>query len=163
MSKTQENHLKAFAGESMATRKYLAFAQKAEEEGYPEIAELFRKRAEQESAHALEHARRLGIIKTTLENIEAAITGETDEYSEMYPRFAGEAREEGDEDAAKFFEALAEIEEYHAREFFKILQKLEGKQLKWRCAVCGNVHTGDEPPERCPVCGAAKEYSYLTN
>jgi rubrerythrin len=163
MSKTRENHLKAFAGESMANHKYLAFAQKAEEEGHQGIADLFRARAEQETSHALEHARRLDMIKTTKENIEAAISGETDEYSEMYPRFAQEAREEGDEDSARFFQALAEIEEYHAQDFFKALQKLEGKQLKWRCDVCGNVLTEDEPPERCPVCGAAKEYSHLTD
>ncbi len=158
MGKTEENLKKALLGESLANRKYTAFAIKAEEEGYPEIAALFRKRAEEETAHALAHIRRLGLVGTTLENLEASIAGETDENAEMYPAFAKEAREEGDEESARYFDALAAIEGSHAEAFYVAMQKLEGRQLKWKCTVCGYIHTGDEPPERCPVCGASKEY-----
>ena len=162
MSKTRDNLLDAFAGESMANRKYLAYAAKAEEEGHTEIAALFKKRAEEETAHAMQHARRMGLVNSTRENLEDAIAGETSEYTEMYPEFAKQAREEGDEDSARFFEALAEIEEHHAQEFFKALQKLDGKQLKWRCDVCGYVHLGEDPPERCPRCGASRDHFHLT-
>lgn len=157
MSATEENLRKAFCGESMANRKYLAYAEKSDEEGYPEIAKLFRKHAEEETAHALSHLKRLGAIKSTKENLEDAISGETGEYKEMYPDFAKKAREEGDEDSAKYFEALAEVEEHHAQEYYKALNKLEGRQVKWKCDVCGYIHIGGEPPERCPRCGAAKE------
>ncbi len=161
MSKTKENLMAAFQGESMANRKYLAFAQKADEEGYPEIAKLFRTHAEHETQHALAHARRLGLIKSTAENLETAIAGETDESKEMYPQFAKEAREEGDEETAKYFEALAEAEDNHAHEYYVALKKLEGKQLKWKCAVCGYIHTGENPPDRCPRCGAGKEAFHI--
>lgn len=161
MSKTEENLRKAFCGESMANRRYLAFADKADEEGLPEVAALFRKHAAEETAHAIAHLKRLGQVKSTKENLEEAITGETDEYKEMYPEFARQARDEGDEETAKFFEALGEIEEHHATEYYKALNKLEGKRLKWRCDVCGYVHEGDEPPERCPRCGAGREHFHL--
>ena len=162
MSATRDNLMRAFQGESMANRKYLAFAQKAGEEGYPEVAALFRKHAEEETAHALAHLSRLGLVGSTRENLEAAIAGETGEYTEMYPEFARQARDEGDENAAVFFEALAEIEGHHAQEYFKALQKLDGKQIKWRCDVCGYVHTEDEPPDRCPRCGSTKDHFHLT-
>lgn len=161
MSKTEENLKKAFTGESMANRKYLAFAEKADEEGYRDAAMLFRKHAEEETAHALEHLRRLSAVKSTKENLEAAISGETGEYKEMYPDFAREAREEGNEDMAKYFEALAEVEQHHAEEYYKVLNKLEGKQMKWKCDVCGYVHIGDEAPDRCPRCGASKEHFHI--
>ena len=105
---------------------------------------------------------RLGLVGSTRENLEAAIAGETGEYTEMYPEFARQARDEGDENAAVFFEALAEIEGHHAQEYFKALQKLDGKQIKWRCDVCGYVHTEDEPPDRCPRCGSTKDHFHLT-
>ncbi|MFC1474855.1 rubrerythrin family protein [bacterium] len=161
MSKTEDNLRKAFAGESQANRKYLAFADKAEEEGHPEIAKLFRKHAENETYHALAHLKKLGDVKSTKENLEAAIAGETDEYKEMYPSFAKQAREEGDEETASYFDKLAEAEEHHAEEYYKVLQKLEGKQIKWKCEVCGYIHVGEEPPDRCPRCGAGKEAFHI--
>lgn len=157
MGKTEDNLKAAFAGESQANRKYLAFALQAEEEGYPEVAKLFRKHADHETAHALAHLKKLGLVKSTKENLEAAIAGETDESKEMYPEFAKQAREEGDESTASYFEKLAEAEQNHAEEYYKALMKLEGKQLKWKCQVCGYVHTGEEPPTRCPRCGAGKD------
>ena len=161
MSKTEENLRRAFAGESMANRKYLAYAEKAEQEGYAEIAKLFKKHAEEETTHAMIHLKKLGAVKSTKENLEDAIAGETNEYQEMYPDFAKQAREEGDEEMAKYFESLAEIEQHHAEEYFKALKRLEGKQLRWQCDVCGYIHIGGEPPERCPRCGATKEHFHL--
>jgi len=163
MGKTEENLKKAFAGESMANRKYLAFAEKADEEGYPEIAKLFRKHAENETYHAFSHLKKLGDVKSTKENLETAIAGETDEYQHMYPDFAKEARDEGDEETASYFEKLAEIEQHHAEEYYKALNKFEGKQTKWKCEVCGYVHVGAEPPERCPRCGAGKEAFHIVS
>lgn len=157
MGKTEDNLKAAFAGESQANRKYLAFAQKADEEGFPEIAKLFRLHADHETAHALAHLKRLGVVKSTKENLEAAIAGETGEYTDMYPLFAQQAREEGDESTAAYFDKVAEAEKNHAEEYYKALKKMEGKTVKWRCEVCGYIHTGEEPPSRCPRCGAGKD------
>lgn len=161
MSQTRKNLEQAFAGESMASRRYEAFAAKAEDEGYSDIAELFRKRAREEAAHALELVRRLGIGKSTRDNLQYAISGETREFKSMYPDFAKQARETGDTDSANFFKALAEIEKHHAEEFQKALNRLDGKELKWQCSVCGYTHTGEQPPARCPRCGAVQKHFHI--
>lgn len=122
--KTEENLRSAFAGESQANRRYTAFARKADEEGYPEIANLFRATAEGETAHALGHLNLLNEVKTTKENLKSAIDGETYEYTKMYPEFARIAREEGQEASAKFFESLAKAEKMHAEKFKQALKEL---------------------------------------
>jgi rubrerythrin len=161
MSKTTDNLKAAFAGESQANHKYLAYARQAEKEGFIEVAELFRKRAAEEATHAMVHLEKLGAVASTKENLEAAVAGESGEAAEMYPEFARAAREEGNEEIAKYFDALAEIENHHSETFFMALKKLEGKHPKWKCDVCGYVHEGDEPPEHCPRCGADKSHFHL--
>ncbi len=125
MSKTEENLKAAFAGESQAHRKYTAFARKADEEGHPEVAQLFRAAAEGETAHALGHLRFLKGIGSTRENLQAAIEGETYEYTEMYPQFAKEAREEGLNEVADWLEALAKAEKVHAKRYKEALDQLD--------------------------------------
>lgn len=122
--KTKKNFQEAFAGESQANRKYTAFARQADEEGYPEVAELFRSAAKGETAHALRHLARLGGVGSTKENLQAAIDGETYEHTKMYPRMAEEAREEGDEESARWFEAVARAEDTHAQRFKEALDQL---------------------------------------
>lgn len=124
-SRTLENLRAAFAGESQANRKYTAWARKADQEGYPEVANLFRSTAEGETAHALGHLQHLGAIQGTQENLRAAIEGETYECDQMYPEFARVAREEGFNEIAEWFEALAKAERSHASRFQKALSQLE--------------------------------------
>ena len=123
-SKTHANLKYAFAGESQANRKYLAFARQAEKEGFGQIAKLFRAAAEAETIHALAHLANAGGVGTTLENLEAAVAGETYEYTEMYPGFARTARQEGFEEIADWFETLAKAERSHANRFQKALDQL---------------------------------------
>ncbi|MBI2865985.1 MAG: rubrerythrin [Chloroflexi bacterium] len=124
MSRTEESLKAAFSGESQANRKYTAFARKADEEGYPEIANLFRATAEGETAHALQHLHHLQGVNSTRENLEAALQGETEEYTRMYPEMARVARQEGQEEIARWFEATAKAEKAHADRFREALQKL---------------------------------------
>jgi len=160
MSKTVENLRNAFAGESQANRRYLAFARKAEEEGFMEIAKLFRAVAEAETIHALNHLRVMGEVKSTLENLEAAISGEKFEYTEMYPHYIETAKNEGNQKAAWSFEVANKVEKIHAALFSKALETLKsGRKMAsvnyYICEVCGNTVEG-EPPEKCPICGAPK-------
>ena len=124
MSPTEENLKAAFAGESQANRKYTAFARKADEEGYPEVANLFRAAAEGETAHALQHLHLLKGVKGTRENLQAALDGETEEYTKMYPEMARIARQEGHEEFARWFEAVAKAEKAHADRFREALKSL---------------------------------------
>lgn len=155
---TRENLKAAFAGESQANRRYLAFARRAQEEGYDQVAKLFRAAAEAETVHAMNHLRALGEVKTTEENLTVAIQGETHEYAEMYPRFLEEARRESDTAAEVSFLGAKAVEEIHARLFRDALENLD--RIKpvdyWVCQVCGNTLEGS-PPEQCPICGAARE------
>lgn len=158
MTKTEKNLLEAFAGESQANRKYLAFAKKAEEEGYKQIARLFRAAAEAETVHALNHLRELGGIKSTKENLEAAINGETYEFQNMYPQMIKDAEAEGKGGALRSFQFANEVEQIHAELYKKALENL-GKNpdtLYYVCQVCGNTVEG-EAPDECPICGAKKE------
>ena len=160
MSKTVENLRNAFAGESQANRRYLAFARKAEEEGFTEIAKLFRAVAEAETIHALNHLRVIGEVKSTLENLKTAISGEKFEYTEMYPRYIETAKNEGNQKAAWSFEVANKVEKIHATLFSKALETLKsGRKMAsvdyYICEVCGNTVEG-EPPEKCPICGAPK-------
>jgi len=158
MSKTEKNLQDAFAGESQANRKYLAFAKKAEAEGYKQVAKLFRAAAEAETVHALNHLRELGSIKSTKENLEAAIGGETYEFQSMYPKMIEDAAAEGKKASMRNFHLANEVEKIHAALYKKALEKL-GKNPGvdyYVCQVCGNTVEG-EPPDKCPICGALKK------
>ncbi len=158
MSKTEKNLQEAFAGESQANRKYLAFARKAEEEGYPQVAKLFRAAAEAETIHAHNHLRVLGGIRSTRENLEAAISGESYEFQNMYPQMIADAEGEGNDEAKRSFNFANEVEKVHAELYKKALENL-GKNEEvdyYVCQVCGNTVEG-QAPDTCPICGAKKE------
>jgi rubrerythrin len=157
MPTTQENLAVAFAGESQANRKYLAFAQAAEKEGFPQIARLFRAAADAETIHALGHFRNMGGVGTTLQNLEAAVAGETYEYTEMYPPMVEQAKAEGHK-AKTMLGWANEAEKVHAKLFREALEAMKsGKDLSqmdvFLCPVCGDVEFG-LPPDKCPICGA---------
>ena len=161
MGKTDENLKAAFAGESQANRLYLAFAQKAEEEGYVQAAKLFKAAAEAETVHALNHVRITGQVKGTIENLGTAITGETFEFMKMYPEFLNTAKQEGNKQASWSFDVASKVEQMHAKLFQKAIDALKGKKELEKvdyyvCGVCGNTVEG-APPERCPICGSPRE------
>jgi len=161
MAKTEENLKHAFAGESQANRRYLAFAKKAEEEGYIQVAKLFKAAAEAETIHALNHLRITGQVKSTLENLEAAVSGETFEFKEMYPEYIAAAKQEGNKQAAWSFNVANQVEQVHAKLFAKAIDSLKSKKPLdqvdyYVCSVCGNTVEGS-PPDVCPICGAPKE------
>jgi rubrerythrin len=148
----------AFSGESQANRRYLAFAIKADKEGLPQIARLFRAAAEAETVHAINHLRIAGAIGMTVSNLQEAITGENFEFTKMYPQYLEIAKTEGNKQAEWSFNVANQVEEIHAGLFQKALQTLEsGKELEaityHVCKVCGNT-VEKAAPERCPICGA---------
>jgi rubrerythrin len=156
MPTTAENLAVAFAGESQANRKYLAFARQADKEGMPQIALLFRAAAEAETIHALGHLTNWGGVKSTRENLEAAVAGETYEYTEMYPPMVAQAEKEGHKAKVMFGFANA-AERVHAGLFKQALDALvAGKDLSkmsvYLCPVCGDIEFG-EAPGKCPICG----------
>ena len=155
MTKTEQNLQEAFAGESQANRKYLAFAKQADKEGYPQAAKLFRAAAEAETVHAHAHLKALGEIKTTAENLKAAISGEAHEYKSMYPGMIEVAKKEGNKAAEKSFVYANKVEEVHAGLYKKVLEELDkpsSVECYYVCPVCGYTHENDAP-ETCPVCG----------
>ena len=161
MTKTEDNLKAAFAGESQANRKYLAFAKKADEEGKKQIAKLFRAAADAETVHALSHLNVLGGVKSTKDNLEAAIGGETHEFTDMYPEMIRDAEEEGNEQAKTSFSKANVVEKIHAALYKEALAALEaGKDLEGKdihvCQVCGNTFVGDAP-DKCPICGVTKD------
>jgi rubrerythrin len=155
MSKTEKNLKDAFAGESQANRKYLAFAKKAEKDGYPQAAKLFRAAAEAETVHAHAHLRALGEIGSTLENLKVAVAGETHEFKSMYPDMIEEAKEEGNKTAERSFVFANEVEKVHAELYQKAIDNLDSLEEAdyYVCSVCG-MTVENEPPDKCPVCGA---------
>ncbi len=156
MTKSYDDLMAAFAGESQANRKYLAFAKKADEEGYAQVARLFRAAAAAETVHALTHFRTAGEVKSTEENLQAAIEGEHYENSEMYPSFMKDAEAEGDAKALKSFTWANEAEKIHEmlyREALETLGKPGETYDYYICPVCGYTHARTAP-EKCPVCGA---------
>jgi len=160
MSRTIENLKDAFAGESQANRRYLAFAEKAEKEGLMQATKLFRAAAEAETIHALNHLRIMGEIKSTTENLDAAVSGETFEFKEMYPKYLSIAKEEENDQAAWSFDVANKVEQVHAGLFSKAVEALRNnKELTkidyYVCGVCGNTVEG-MAPEKCPICGAPK-------
>ena len=156
MNKTQENLQEAFAGESQANRKYLAFAKQADKEGYPQVAKLFRAAAEAETVHAHAHLNAMnnGIGKT-VDNLKGAISGERFEFKEMYPCMIETAIQEGDKAAERSFTYANKVEEIHADLYQKALDNIDSAEEVdyYVCPVCGYT-CENEPPERCPVCGA---------
>lgn len=156
MSKSEENLKEAFAGESQANRKYLAFAVKADQEGFPQAARLFRAAAEAETVHAHAHLRALKGIKSTKENLVEAVAGETHEFKSMYPGMIEAAKAEGNKEAERTFHFANEVEKVHAALYQKMLDHLESVQDDYSyyiCPVCGYT-VEKEAPENCPVCGA---------
>ena len=161
MSKTEKNLLEAFTGESQANRKYLAFAKKADDEGFKQAAKLFRAAAEAETIHAHNHLRELKGIKSTKENLEEALDGETHEFKSMYPGMIEEARAEGAQGALRSFQFANDVEKIHAGLYKKALDSLGSNEDVdyWVCKVCGNT-VENEPPDECPVCKAKKAAFY---
>ena len=158
MGSTNENLQDAFAGESQANRRYLFFAEKADEAGDKQIARLFRAAAEAETVHARNHLRVMGDIKSDKENLEAAISGENYEFTQMYPGFIEQAKAETNTSAERSFDLANKVEQIHHRLFQGALSSLEsdgslGDMPYFVCQVCGNTVEG-EAPERCPICGA---------
>jgi rubrerythrin len=159
MSQTEQNLQEAFAGESQANRKYLAFAKKADQEGYPQVANLFRAAAEAETVHAHAHLRVLKGVKSTAENLKEAIAGETHEFKSMYPGMIDTAQSEGEKAAQRSFTFANEVEKIHADLYQKALDSLdnpESVECYYVCDVCGYT-CENEPPDTCPVCNAKKK------
>lgn len=155
MSQSKKNLLDAFAGESQANRKYLAFAKQADKEGFPKVARLFRAAAEAETIHAHAHLKAAGGIHTTAENLQAAVSGETFEFETMYPPMIEAAEAEGNKAAARSFSFANEAEKVHAELYQKALDQMDDQQLAdvYVCSVCGYI-CETEPPEACPICKA---------
>ena len=158
MSKSEKNLSDAFAGESQANRKYLAFAKQADKEGFPQVAKLFRAAAAAETVHAHSHLKQLGGIKSTKENLEAAIGGETHEFKEMYPQMIKEAEEEENKGALRSFTLANEVEKVHAGLYQKAVDNLGSNEDVdiYVCDICGYTAEGGAPDE-CPVCKAKKQ------
>jgi len=155
-NRTEQNLWDAFAGESQANRKYLAYAKQADKEGHRAVAALFRAAAAAETVHAHSHLRVLGKVKDTATNLKDAIEGETHEFTSMYPKMIEEAEAEGNKAAVRTFSLANTVEHTHAELFKKALELLGNPReaVYWVCEVCGHTHEGDEAPEKCPVCGA---------
>ena len=162
MTKTDENLKAAFAGESQANRMYTAFAQKAQEEGFPQIAKLFKAAAEAETVHALNHLRAMGKVGSTTDNLGTAVSGETYEFKSMYPQMIEDAKAEGNKQAQQSFDYANKVEQIHAALYQKVLDNLKKGNTKqtagdyYVCPVCGNTFEGTAP-DKCPICWTAKE------
>ena len=152
-SQTEKNLKEAFAGESQANRRYLAFAKKAEEEGYKQVAKLFRAAAEAETVHAHAHLRVLGGVKTTKDNLQEAIAGETHEFKSMYPEFIAKAKAEAIKSAEMSFDYANQVEKIHAALYEKAFDNLGKNEAVdyYVCPVCGNTVEG-QAPDKCPIC-----------
>jgi rubrerythrin len=157
MSKSEHNLQEAFAGESQANRKYLAFAKQADKEGHPQVAKLFRAAAAAETVHAHSHLKQLDGIKSTKENLEAAAGGEAFEFKEMYPKMIKEAEEEDNKGALRSFNFANEVEKIHHDLYQKALQNLGNNEETdyYVCDICGYT-AEEEAPDQCPVCKAKK-------
>ena len=158
-SKTEQNLMTAFAGESQARNKYTYFASEAKKAGFEQIAGIFVETADHEKEHAKRIARYLGLIGSTEENLKAAAEGENYEWTEMYKNFEVVAREEGFTEIADFFQEVAEVEEEHEKRFLALLKRVQegtvferSEPIRWQCRNCGYVHEGKEAPKVCPDC-----------
>ena len=184
MEKTLKNLAKAFIGESQARNRYTLYSKVAKNEGYEQLAEIFLNTAENEREHAKWAMKMINELKvdgkpeeiivtadapttlgTTLENLKATVEGEHYENTEMYPEFANVAEKEGFKDIADRLRAIGHVEEHHEERFKEILNEIENetvwkkdKKVNWVCRKCGYVHTGMEPPEKCPSCDHPTKY-----
>ena len=169
-TQTEKNLAAAFAGESQARNKYTYFASKAKKEGYEQIAAIFTETADNEKEHAKMWFKYLegGSVRSTIENLEAAASGENYEWTEMYKEFAEVARKEGFEEIACKFELVGKIEKEHEERYRELLAKVKGGKVfiaedvvVWKCRNCGHIHVGKFAPEICPVCAHEKAYFEL--
>ena len=165
MSKTQENLMAAFAGESQARNMYTYFAKVARKEGYHYIAKVFEETAINEMRHAKDEFVLAGGLGDTVANLKKAIEGEDYETTTMYPEFAAAAEEEGNKQAAILFKMIARVEAEHRDRYKKLLEMVENgtvfkrdEPIRWKCAVCGYIHEGTEPPAKCPCCQHPREH-----
>jgi len=166
-SKTEQNLMTAFAGESQARNKYTYFASKAKKDGYEQIAAIFEETANNEKEHAKMWFKELhgGAFPSTMDNLKAAAEGENYEWTEMYAEFAQTAKEEGFDRIAYLFEEVAKIEKEHEERYLKLLENVEnglvfsrdGEKI-WKCRNCGHIVIGKEAPEMCPVCAHPQSY-----
>ena len=164
-SKTEQNLWEAFAGESQARNKYTYYASKAKKDGYEQMAQLFQETADQEKEHAKIWFKLIHGIGSTIDNLKDAAQGEYDEWTDMYPRMAREAREEGFEEIAQLFEGVAAIEQVHEEKYKKLLENIEqgivfsrDGDIIWQCRNCGHIYIGKQAPEICPVCNHPQAY-----
>lgn len=168
-TKTEQNLMTAFAGESQARNKYTYYANKARQDGYHQISEIFEETANNEKEHAEIWYKLLNNgLQDTKTNLKAAAQGENFEWTEMYATFAKEAREEGFNEIAALFESVAKIEKEHEERYLKLLQNIENnevfvrkQEVVWVCRNCGHVHVGLMAPEICPVCSHVQGYFQL--
>ena len=180
-SQTEQNLLKAFAGESQARNRYEFFAKQAKKEGLEQIAGLFQETANQEKEHAKRFFKFLeggmveitaaypaGVIGHTAENLKAAAAGENEEWTDLYPAFADIAKEEGFADVAAAFRMIAKVEEQHEKRYLKLLDNLEkgvvfekDDEVYWMCRNCGYIHKGKKAPKQCPACLHPQSYFEL--
>ena len=168
-SKTEQNLLSAFAGESMARNKYSYYASKAKKEGFVQIANIFEETANNEKEHAKMWFKLLHDgVPSTAENLLDAANGENYEWTDMYATFAKEAREEGFDEIANKFELVAAVEREHEERYRKLLANVEGKLVFsregdaiWQCLNCGHIMVGKDAPEICPVCDHPQSYFQL--
>ena len=164
-TKTEQNLLKAFAGESEARNKYTYFASKAKKEGFEQISALFLKTAENEKEHAKLWFKELGGIGSTAENLKAAADGENYEWTDMYEEFAKVADEEGFHELAERFRGVALIEKHHEERYRALLKNVENEEVfkkstvkVWECRNCGHIVVGTSAPEECPVCNHPQSF-----
>jgi rubrerythrin len=165
MSKTEENLMAAFAGESQARNMYTYFATVARKEGYHYIATIFEETAFNEMRHAKDEFVLAGKLGNTAANLKAAISGESHETASMYPEFAEQAEADGNKEAAILFRMIARVEAEHRDRYRKLLEMVENgtvfkrdQPIRWKCSVCGYIHEGTEPPGKCPCCKHGREY-----
>jgi rubrerythrin len=177
-TRTEQNLLKAFAGESQARNRYTFFAKVARKEGYQRIGDIFAETAENEQQHAKEFFKHLeggmveitamypaGVIGTTLENLKAAAAGENEEWTVIYPEFANIADEEGFPEVATTFRMVAKVEVEHENRYNDLIEKVESGTFfkrnvkkRWKCLKCGYIHEGESAPEKCPCCKHPQAY-----
>ena len=167
-SKTEQNLMAAFAGESQARNKYDYFASKAKKEGYEQIAAIFQETALNEKEHAKMWFKLFAGIGSTPENLAAAAAGEHEEWTDMYKRFAEEAEAEGFKEIAEKFRRVAEVEAHHEERYLKLAQNIEKGEVwvrigknKWQCRNCGAIIESESAPEKCPVCDHPKAHFQL--
>lgn len=165
-SKTEKNLMTAFTGEVQAHAKYKYFSDKAKQEGYEQIAEIFKYTAENELEHARLWFTELGLLKDTLANLEDAASGENFEWSKMYKEFAETAKEEGFIQIERLFRGVAAIEKHHEERYNKLIENIENNEVfekigeeMWQCRNCGHIYYGKKAPQVCPVC--KKEQSFF--